>query len=137
MEYLPDTDSVHIIDFKTSKNEEDSASLQLPIYHLLVHHCQKRTVSQASYWYLENSDELTPKELPPLEEAQTNVLKIAKQIKLARQLNHLKCPTNGCRACSSMEAVVRGEAEHVGVNDFGQDLYILTKQNDSSDGTIL
>ena len=137
LEYLPETDSVHIIDFKTSKNEEDSASLQLPIYHLLVHHCQKRTVSQASYWYLEISDQLTPKELPPLEEAQANVLKIAKQIKLARQLNHLKCPTDGCRACIPMEAVLRGEAEHVGVNDFGQDLYILTKQNDSSDGTIL
>jgi len=33
LEYLPDSDSVHIIDFKTGKTEEDPDSLQLPIYH--------------------------------------------------------------------------------------------------------
>lgn len=138
IEYLSDSDSVHIIDFKTSKNEEDSESLQLPIYHLLVHHCQKRRVEKASYWYLENSDTLSEKELPELEVAHDRVLKIAKQIKLARQLNHLKCPTNGCRACNDMEAVIRGEAEHVGVNDFGQDLYILPpKHDDKPEGKII
>ena len=41
LEYLPDTDGVHIIDFKTGKRNEDPTSLQLPIYHLLAHHCQK------------------------------------------------------------------------------------------------
>ena len=55
LEYLPETDSVHIIDFKTGKSEEDPASLQLSIYHLLVHHCQKYKVSMASYWYLDSS----------------------------------------------------------------------------------
>src|SRR3989344_7363851 len=34
LEYLEETDSVHVIDFKTSKSEEDLESLQLPIYHL-------------------------------------------------------------------------------------------------------
>lgn len=138
IEYLASTDTVHIIDFKTSKKEEDSESLQLPIYHLLVHHCQKRKVDKASYWYLENSDSLTPKSLPELGEANSKVLKIAKQIKLARQLNHLKCPTDGCRACGDMEAVVRGEAEHVGINDFGQDIYILPiKHEDKPEGLII
>src|SRR3989344_7154345 len=42
LEYLPDTDSVHIIDFKTSKNEEEEESLQLPIYYLLANHCQTK-----------------------------------------------------------------------------------------------
>jgi len=45
LEYLPDTDSVHIIDFKTSKSEEHESSLQLPIYNLLVHNTQQRKVS--------------------------------------------------------------------------------------------
>src|SRR3989338_4517432 len=36
LEYLPESDSVHIIDFKTGRGEEDKDSLQLPIYHLLV-----------------------------------------------------------------------------------------------------
>ncbi|QQS44706.1 PD-(D/E)XK nuclease family protein [Candidatus Roizmanbacteria bacterium] len=64
LEYLPETDSVHIIDFKTSKYDEDGDSLQLPIYYLLVTNTQKREVSKASYWYLERNDDLTEKELP-------------------------------------------------------------------------
>ncbi len=51
LEYLPETDQVHIIDFKTGKNDEKEDSLQLPIYHLLVHYCQHREVVKASYWY--------------------------------------------------------------------------------------
>lgn len=125
LEYLPETDSVHIIDFKTSKNEESVESLQLPIYSLLVHNLQSRKATQASYWYLESSDTLTPKELPDLEESRKKVLEVAKLIKLTRQLEKYDCPHGGCRACADMEAVVRGEAEHVGVNDFGQDLYVI------------
>lgn len=125
LEYLPETDSVHIIDFKTSKNEESADSLQLPIYSLLVHNCQHRKVDRASYWYLESSDTLTPKELPDVEEARETVLAIAKQVKLARQLERFKCPHDGCRACCEMEAVLRGEAQLVGVNDFGQDVYVI------------
>jgi ATP-dependent helicase/DNAse subunit B len=41
LQYLPDTDSVHIVDFKTSKNKEKANSLQLPIYLLLVSNTQK------------------------------------------------------------------------------------------------
>lgn len=129
LEYLPDTDSVHIIDFKTSKSEEDGSSLQLPIYHLLVHNTQQRQVSQASYWYLELNDELTPKELPDLEEAKDQVLEIAKKIKLQRKLEVFNCPQgeNGCYHCKDMERIVRGEGELVGVNDYNQDIYILDR----------
>lgn len=139
LEYLPKTDSVHIIDFKTSKNEEDPNSLQLPIYHLLVKYCQKRDVDRASYWYLENNDTLTPKSLPDLETARSQVLAVAKQIKLAKQLNRFRCPEgDGCRHCSPMEAIIRGEGELVGVNDYGQDMYILPKNEENSQtSTIL
>jgi hypothetical protein len=126
LEYMPEVDGVHIIDFKTSKREEDPQSLQLPIYHLLVHNCQNRKAHKASYWYLELSHELKTKRLPDLEEAHAKVLKIAKKIKLARQLKLFKCPNKtGCFACKPLEKVLNREAEFVKVNDFGQDVYIF------------
>lgn len=127
LEYLPDSDSVHIIDFKTSKSEESESSLQLPIYHLLVHNTQKRKVAKASYWYLELNDELTAKELPDLESAHEQILAIAKKIKVARKLEVFKCPSgeDGCMHCRGMEKIIRGEGKLVGVNDYNQDVYIL------------
>jgi hypothetical protein len=100
LEYLKDSDSVNIIDFKTSKNEENESSLQLPIYHLLVHNCQHRQVSKASYWYLETG-KIVEKTLPDLDSAHAQILKIAKEMKLARQLERFKCPhgEGGCFAC--------------------------------------
>ena len=116
LEYLPDTDSVEIIDFKTSRHEEQEDSLQLPIYNLLVTHCQNRAVTSASYWYLDSSDELTPKVLPDLKESEEKILKIAKRMKLQRSLGKFDCPhgENGCRACRPYEAILRGEAKFIG-----------------------
>ena len=125
LEYLPETDSAHIIDFKTGKNEEEEKSLQLPIYLLLATNTQTKKVTKASYWYLEKNDELTPKELPSLLESEDKVLTIAR-IKLARQLNHFVCPTGGCMKCRSLERVLKGEGEKVGVSDTKQDIYILS-----------
>ncbi|HEX7018119.1 MAG TPA: PD-(D/E)XK nuclease family protein [Patescibacteria group bacterium] len=133
LEYLPDSDSVHIIDFKTSKREEAGESLQLPIYHLLVSRTQRHKVSGASYWYLELSDELQEKELPDLHAAEEQVLQIAKKIKLARQLGKFACPEgeNGCRTCRPLEKIVRGQAKQIGVNSYNQDVYILTGADDA------
>jgi len=128
LEYLPETDSVHIIDFKTGKTEEDSDSLQLPIYLTLVHNCQQRKVDKASYWYLQ-TNEMVEKELPNLEEAQEKILKIARQIKLARQLNRFKCPKEGCFVCNPMERVIAGEGEFVGNDEYNYDIYILEKED--------
>lgn len=130
--YLPESDSVRIVDFKTSKQEEDAASLQLPIYHLLVHNCQHRNVSGASYWYLEFSDELQHKELPHLEEAHDAVLKLAKKVKLARQLGKFTCPHGGCFACKPLEAVLRGEAKFIGVDaTTKKDTYVIPDRADA------
>lgn len=133
LKYLPETDSVEIIDFKTSKNEEGEESLQLPIYHLLVHNCQKRKVDGAWYWYLDKNDELTKKTLPDLEKSEEKILKIAKQIKLARQLEHFKCPNGeeGCRSCRPYEMILNGEAELVGNDEFKADVYVLNKVENS------
>src|SRR3989344_1259097 len=64
LEYMPEDDSVRIIDFKTGKNKETEESLQLPIYILLLNALQKRKISGAAYWYLENENTPTPIELP-------------------------------------------------------------------------
>jgi len=127
LEYLPETDQVHIIDFKTGKNDEDENSLQLPIYYLLVHYCQHRAVAKASYWYLESSDEPVEQELPDLAWAEAEVLAIAKKIKTVRKLEHYKCPQgeNGCWACRPMEQILKGGAQLVGENDYQQDVYVL------------
>lgn len=142
LEYLPDEDAVHIIDFKTSKSMEKESSLQLPIYHLLVDRCQKRTVAKASYWYLELNNHLTEKELPDLFEAEQEILKIAKQVKLARQLERYKCPQGeeGCFHCRPFEKILKGEAELVGTNDYNQDVYILSpesKEEETPESVIL
>ena len=127
LEYLPDTNGVHIIDFKTSKKEESGESLQLPIYHLLVHNTQKRSVERASYWYLRLKKELTPKELPDLEKAHDAVLTIAKKIKTAKKLGIFKCLNGslGCHHCKPLETVLQGKAEFVGKGGYGRDLYVL------------
>lgn len=129
LKYMPITDSVEIIDFKTSKNEEGKESLQLPIYHLLVHNCQKRKVDGAWYWYLDMGDELTKRELPDLKKSEEKILKVAKQMKLVRQLNHYKCPNGaeGCRACRPYEMILKGEAELVGQDEYRADVYVLNK----------
>jgi RecB family exonuclease len=139
LEYLPESDSVHIIDFKTGKTEEDPDSLQLPIYRLLVHHCQKRQASRASYWYLDSSNELTPKELPELEAAHKKILTVARQVKLARQLDRFKCPEGGsCAACGPMESIIDRQAEFVGNDEYNADVYIMNKQEqENREGLIL
>lgn len=124
LEYLPD-DSVHIIDFKTGKNDEDAESLQLPIYLLLATNTQKRLVSKASYWYLDRDDFMIEKTLPDFFSAKEEVLKIARRIKLARQMNHFKCPKDGCFACRPLEKVLKGEGRKVGISEYNQDIYIV------------
>ncbi len=139
LEYLPDKDAVHIIDFKTGKKRDNSDSLQLPIYHLLVHNVQKRKVAKASYWFLQVDDELTEQELPSLEKSADQVLQIAKKIKLARQLEHFKCPhgEDGCPACRPLEDVVAGKAIKVGTNDYKQDVYVFDRREKEQEAVIL
>ncbi len=126
LEYFQDTDSVHIIDFKTSKSDENKESLQLPIYKLLVENCQTRPLIKASYWYLERNDEPTEVELPGSEESHEKIIKISRQIKVARQLSRFKCShETGCYACEPYEAIIRGEAEYLGVDEYNKDKYLL------------
>jgi len=125
LEYLPDDDSVNILDFKTGKNDESATSLQLPIYLLLVHNLQKRNVSKASYWYLDRDNEPVSIKLPTVEEAHERVLQIAKLVKAARLKGEYICPKGGCFGCRPFEKIINNEAEFVGVGGYSQDLYII------------
>ena len=139
LEYFEDSDSVHIIDFKTSlDNKEDGESLQLPIYQLLVKNTQKREVTKASYWYLEQDDLPSEKELPDYNESFNKVLSLARKIKLARQLESFKCPNGeaGCRECRPFERIINGEGELVNQID-KRDIYIIGYEEEKGDGTIL
>ncbi len=127
IEYLDNNNSVHIIDFKTGKNEEDEESLQLPIYYLLAKNLQKRNVEKISYWYLDGKSRIIEKNLPKEKEAFDKVYEVAKRIKTGRLIDHLKCPKGdaGCFACRDLEKVFRGEGEKVGESEYRQDIYIL------------
>lgn len=137
IEYL-DNDTLHIIDFKTGKNEEKDGSLQLPIYLLLCNALQKRKVSRASYWYLE-SDKMVEKELPDLETARRDVYDVALRIKLARDKNEFSCQNgkDGCMNCRPYEKILEWKKKpneekekdesiiSVGTGGFNQDLFVI------------
>lgn len=126
LEYLEESDSVRILDFKTGKFDEDPDSLQLPIYYLLASRCQTKPVTGISYWYLNRDPEPVAMELPDKDDATSRILEYAKRIALARKLGRFVCKDKeGCRTCRPLEAIVAGKGKLVGVNDFGQDLYIL------------
>lgn len=126
LKYIPEDDSVYVVDFKTGKNQEDADSIQLPIYSLLLNNCQKRKVSGASYWYLETDDSLTPKDIPDVKESKEKVLSIAIKVKKAREEGKYECPkgSEGCFACRDFEKIIKGEMKYIGVGEYNQDIYI-------------
>ncbi len=138
LEYVEKTDSVHIVDFKTSKTDEEEGSLQLPIYCLLAQHCQTKQVSGVSYWYLARNSNLTSVKLPDLPVEEKRILEIAKKIKLARKLNVFKCPNKtGCHECRPFEAILRGEGELVGTGTFREDVYIVESTNPQKEKSMI
>lgn len=124
LEYIPETDSVHIIDFKTGKHDEEPGSLQLGIYCLLVENLLKRKVHKVSYWYLDRYSQPVEMEVPDCDVAKERILDIALKIKTARRSRNFDCPRKGCFTCKPYQAVINGEGEYVGSTDY-QDLYVL------------
>ena len=67
-------------------------------------------------------------------------MKIAKKIKLARQLESFNCPkSDGCRACKQYELLVEGKGEFVGNGEYGHDIFILPEDSgkQEKESTIL
>ena len=127
MEYIEQDDSIRVLDFKTGKHNEGDDSLQLPIYLLLLNALQKRKISGASYWYLDRDDKPVDMILPDIDEARKKVLEIAMQVKFAREKKTFNCPRGdgGCFACKPFEAILKGQAEYIGIGGYGQDMYCL------------
>jgi len=119
LQYVPEDDSVKVIDFKTGKNDEDKDSLQLPIYALLLNALQKRKVSGAAYWYIDRNNEPTEVVLPEISSAKERVLAAALKVKQAREIGIFQCPrgAQGCFACKPFEKIIKGEAELVKVDE--------------------
>ena len=127
LEYIEYDDSIVVLDFKTGKNDEKEDSLQLPIYLLLLNTLQKRKVSGARYWYIDRDANPVDMPLPNVEESRERVLKIALEIKTARQEKSFRCPrgVGGCFACKPYEMIINGKAEYAGVGDQAKDIYVL------------
>lgn len=127
LEYIPEDDSIRVIDFKTGKNEEKADSLQLPIYLLLLNNLQKRKVSGAAYWYLDKDDKPVSVKLPDAKKSYEQVLEIARKIKAARERKEFNCPKggSGCFACRPFEKILKGQAEYIGIGGYGQDMYVV------------
>ncbi len=125
MEYLEREDAIHIIDFKTGKSDGAQNTLQLPIYYLLAQNTQPRPIARLSYWFLEGETGLVEQKPPDTIAALSEIMEIAQRIKLGRQIDHFKCPTDGCFACRPLERVLAGEGKLVGVSNYRQDIYVL------------
>lgn len=124
LEYISEENSVHIIDFKTGKNEEDPNSLQLDIYCLLVKNLQKRNIHKISYWYLEKESNPKQMKIPNIDISKEKILNIARKIKVSKANHEFSCPTNGCFVCRPYMAVINGVGEQVGVSGY-QDIFIV------------
>lgn len=127
LEYMPEDNSVHIIDFKTGKHDEDENSLQLPIYCLLVTNLQKRPVNKISYWYIDREDKPREMPLPEIKQAYEKVLDLALNIKEIRNKREYTCRRHGCYACKPLEEIILGNCKYIGTRDY-QDCYIANSQ---------
>ena len=110
-------DGLHIVDFKTGRQEEDVDSLQLPIYTILANDNLDKPVLKTSYWYLDKDP--VPKEVrmnnleKSLKVVQKKSLEVEKAIKKSNFTDH---SSKSCFFCKEYEAVLNGKAEHVGTH---------------------
>jgi ATP-dependent helicase/DNAse subunit B len=118
------TGTLSVIDFKTSKEEEENA-LQLQIYALLLHILDKENVNRLNYWYLDFNDALTEADLPEVKESYKHILELALKIKAAREIGTFECRRGSCYACRDYEKVFNGEAEQVGIGNFNREIYYV------------
>lgn len=133
VEVLPDG-SLHIIDFKTGRHDENESSLQLQIYLLLAKNGNKRPVSKISYWYLDKEPSPRQIKLPDMNGVFDLLIEKGLKIKEARQVlgsgKTIECPKGGCKYCIEYEVVLKGKAERVGYDEKREKiLYFLDKNN--------
>ena len=130
VEILP-KGSLHIIDFKTGKSEEEKSSLQLPIYLVLGNYNFKKPVEKTSYWYLEKDGHPVLKKLNTPQFYIPIIQEKALEIKKAIDGEELRCkhPSGKCFKCEKYEKVILNQAECVGFDrKMNRELYFVGEE---------
>lgn len=107
-------DGLHILDFKTGK-EEGEDSLQLPIYAILAKHVLGENVAKISYWYLDRDDEPVEMQIPDLGKTLETVKEKAAKMEDAIKFQAFPCTAEigYCKNCHEYHKVINDQAEHV------------------------
>ncbi len=105
---------LHILDFKTGK-EEDENSQQLPLYALLAEHNLKKPVTRVSYWYLDRDDDPIEVKIPNLSQTHSAVKTKTLEVQKAVLEKNFTCQEElgYCRSCHEYHKAVNEQAEHV------------------------
>lgn len=123
---LPDG-SLHVVDFKTGRQDEEDR-IQLHTYAILAESNFQKRVSRISYWYLDRDS--SPKEavLDSLEDKLEWLKDKCKQIEQAIKENQWICKEgeNLCNECRNYQAIIEGKGEYLfSDDDFKKDIYYL------------
>lgn len=114
-DWLEETpEGLHILDFKTGK-EEDETSQQLPLYALLAEHNLQKPVKKVSYWYLDRDDEPTEVKLSDLQQTLSTVKEKSQIMQKAVQNKDFTCTADVgyCKLCHEYHKAINDQAEHV------------------------
>ncbi len=121
--------SLHVVDFKTGANDEKDP-MQLYIYAILAEANLEKSVSSASFWYLDRDDK--PKEivLDPLEGKLEWLKEKGQQLKKAIDEGTWVCVKGDqmCRDCRDYQAIIDSKGEFQ-FTDFRykKDVYFLRR----------
>jgi ATP-dependent helicase/DNAse subunit B len=129
IEYLENTDTLKVIDFKTGKNDENEDSFQLPIYKILVETLQKRKVTEAAYWYLDRDAKPKNVELfdEDTNEVKEKILNVGIEIKNKKEdknfpesfeCKYKKEFGESCKYCRDFEAIFEHDKSQKKNDDF-------------------
>ncbi len=153
IEYLDETKSLRVVDFKTGRNEEKEESMQLFIYKLLIEKLgSKWPVTSGAYWYFDNGlvvekniiddkkiDEITDKIIKTGIEIRDKRFEWSENANYGRGgwqekkdfVQNFKCLSTSapCAACAEYEKVFAKDpsAEYMGVDMYGKDSYFINR----------
>lgn len=121
--------SLHVVDFKTGTKDEES-TLQLYIYAVLAEANLQKTVSKASFWYLDRDD--GPKSIVldslegQIEWLKQKGLELKKSIKAGNWVC-VKSP-DLCRDCRDYQDILEGKGEYLFPDyAFKKEVYFLNR----------
>lgn len=121
--------TLHVLDFKTGAKDEEE-TLQLYIYAILAEANLGKSVSSASFWYLDRDDSPRQIVLDSLEPKLEWLKQKGKELKQAIEENEWVCIKNDklCRDCRDYQAIIDSKGEFQ-FSDFRykKDVYFLDR----------